>query len=248
MKTFSQALTVREDLALTVTNPRVLQIAHHLRWKPVTTIARIERALPSILEQQIYLAIAPQLGESGLLPESLAKLLRMFLGSKELRLEDMKPSYPTPKHLDEFIEFLGECITLLKIITREYSAFSLKIDDAALIVLRYGTNDPERLIEMVDNELERICEVLDISNNISYGTRMSICLNAVVTQVIPENQKRGAPDLLDFTDFMGMNSMRRNYLRRCVHQEIEDYLACVTHTLRGHDSLKILTEKGIAIL
>lgn len=244
----SKALIVREELALTVTNPKVVQIARHLRWKPTTAIARIERALPSILEQQIYLAIAPTVGESGLLPESLAKLLRIFLGSKQLRLEDMMSGYPTPAHLEEFIEFLGECITLLKVIKHEYTVLSLSIDDAALIVLRYGTNDPERLIEIVDNNLEQLCEVLDVSNNISYGTRMRICLNVVVTKVIPANQKSGAPDLLDFTDFIHMNSVKRHHIRKCVHQELEDYLACDFHTLKGHSSMKVLTEEGIGIL
>ncbi len=241
-------LVVREQLALTITNPRVVHIAHHLRWKPVTTIARIERALPSILEQQIYLAIAPMVGESGLLPESLAKLLRIFLGSKELRLEDLTPGYPTQKNFDEFIEFLGECITILKVIKHEYITLGLSINDAALIVLRYGTNDPERLIEMVDNNLEQLCEVLDISNNIPYGTRMRVCLNVVITKVIPGNQKSGAPDLLDFTDFIEMDSVRRHHIRKCVHQEIDDHLACDFQTLRGYDSLKILKEEGIGIL
>lgn len=244
----NEALVVRQELALTVTNPKVLHIARHLRWRPATAIARIERALPSILEQQIYLAIAPQIGESGLLPGSLAKLIRIFLGSKKLQLEDLRVSYPSSRHFDEFIEFLGECITILKVIKREYITLSLSIDDAALIVLRYGTSESERLIEMVDNNLEQVCEVLDISNNIPYGTRMRICLNVVITEVIPANQQSGAPDLLDFTDFIHMNSVKRHHIRMCVHQEIEDYLACDFQTLRGCDSLRILCEEGIGIL
>ncbi|MHB1316649.1 MAG: hypothetical protein ACYCZW_02205 [Minisyncoccota bacterium] len=240
-----KALVVREELTLTITNPVVTSISRHLRWRPVTTIARIERALPSILEQQIYLAIAPQIGESGLLPESLAKLLRIFLGSKELRLEDLTSGYPTSRNLDEFIEFLGECINLLKLITREYSTFSLRIDDAARIVLCYGTNDPERLIEMVDNELERICEVLNISNNISYSVRMGICVNIIATKVISENRKSGAPDLLDLTDFINMTSIKRHCIRKCVDQEVPDYLASDLHNLRSYDSLRLLKEEGM---
>lgn len=241
----STALILREQYALVPTNPQVQHIAKHLRWRPTTAIARIQRALPSILEQQIYLAIAPQAGESGLLPESLAKLLRLYLGHTQLQLEDLVPGSSGQDRFDSFVEFLGESINLLKIITKEYSAFSLKITDAGLIVLHYGTNDPERLIEMIDDNLEQVCDVLDVSNNLSYSLRMRLCVSIVVSKIIPENNKNGSPDLLDLTDFLSMHSARRHNLRRALSQELCDYLASDSTGLRCHDSLRILFTEGV---
>jgi hypothetical protein len=88
----------------------VQKIATRLRWKPQTLIARIEQALPAVIEQQIYLAV----GDFRILPGSMAKLLRMYLGHQELQLEDLNPR-PVGKNLTfskfgSFAEFLRECL------------------------------------------------------------------------------------------------------------------------------------------
>lgn len=242
----SKVVAIRDEIyALVVSNPRVQLIAARLRWKPETAIRRIQKALPSVLEQQIYLAIAPQSGESGLLPESMAKLLRLYLGHQRLELEDIAPGSAGRARFTSFAEFLGECLNLLKVVTKEYQSFSLKIEHAGLIVLQYGKDDPERLIEMVDNNLEEMCEVLDINNEMGYEKRMSICISVVVTKIIPENNKTGAPDLLDLTDFLNMSSAKRHHLRRALSQEVPDYLSDNTDGLRHHDSLRILKEEGL---
>jgi hypothetical protein len=234
-----------EQTALTIYNPTVQSISCHLRWRPETTVARIKRALPAILEQQIYLALAPQTGESGILPESLAKLLRLYLGDQELQLEDLDPRSLWKTRFNSFREFLGDCINLLKIITKEYYAFSLTITDAGMIVLHYGNDDPERLIEMVDNNLEAICDVLDISNSLSYSLRMRICISIVVNKIIPKNHSSACPDLLDLTDLLNMTSVGRHNLRMALSQELPDYLSEDYVGLRSYESLRILREWGI---
>lgn len=242
----SNVVTIRdEQYALVVTNPSVQLLANRLRWKPETAITRIKRALPAILEQQIYLAIAPQTGESALLPESLAKLLRLYLGYQKLDLQDVAPGSTGRQRFSSFAEFLGDCLNLLKIVTKEYTAFTLKIEHAGLIVLHYGNNDPERLIEMVDCNLEEMCEVLDISNNLSYSMRMGICVSVVVTKIIPQNHRNGSPDLLDLTDFLNMNSAKRHNLRRVFSQEVPDYLSADAGELRTYESLGLLRKEGI---
>jgi hypothetical protein len=197
------------------------------------------------MEQQIYLAIAPQADESGLLPESMAKLLRLFLGYQKLQLNDLAPGSKGRTRFDSFAEFLGDCINLLKIVTKEYDTFSLKIEHAGMIVLQYGKDDPERLIEMIDCNLEEICEVLDISNSIGYEKRMGICLSVIVNKIIPENHKSGAPDLLDMTDFLNMPSAKRNHLRRALSQELPDYLSADADELRGYESVSLLKDLGV---
>lgn len=218
-KSETAALAVVEEFALVPQNPQVQVVAKHLRWKPETTITRIKRALPAPLEQQIYLTLMPQAGESTILPESLARLLRMFLGEQQLQLEDLRPGSPGNDRFNSFAEFLAECLNLLKLVTEEYSAFSMTIEDAGLIALNYSGMDPERLIEMVDCNLEEMCEVVGISNDAPYSQRMRTCVWLLVEKVIPENHKNGIPDLLDLTDFLTMASGRRKALRRLLSDE-----------------------------
>jgi hypothetical protein len=237
----SKVLAIRDErYALVPTNPNIQLLANRLRWRPETAIARIKRSLPALMEQQIYLAIAPQAGESSLLPESMAKLLRLYLGHQHLQLEDLSPGSPGRSRFNSFAEYLGECLNLLKNITKEYSAFSLKIEDAGMIVLQYGKDDPERLIEMVDCNLEEICEVLDINNNLSYSLRMRLAVSIVVNRIIPENHKSGTPDLLDLSDFLNMASAQRHNLRRIFQEELTDYLECSSDEVD-----RILKQEGI---
>lgn len=242
----SKTVAIREaSNALVPTNPNVQALSKRLRWKPETAVARIKRALPAPMEQQVYLAIAPRLGESALLPESLAKLLRLYLGNQRLEIEDLRPGSPGRSRFTSFAEYLGECINLLKVVTKEFDALSIKIEHAGLIVLQYGSEDPERLIEMVDSNLEEMCEVLGINNEMGYGKRMGICISMVVNKIIPMNRKNGTPDLLDLTDFLNMTSAARHNLRQALSQEVPDYLSADADELRHYDSLRILKEEGI---
>ena len=239
-------VAIRDDqYALVPSNLSVQLLANRWRWKPETAIARIKKHLPAVLEQQIYLAIAPLAGESGILPESMAKLLRLYLGFQELQITDIAPGSPGRMKFDSFAEFLGDCINLLKIVTKEYEAFSLKIVHAGMIVLQYGKDDPERLIEMVDCNLEEMCEMLGINNEIEYNKRMGMCVSVVVNKIIPMNRRNGSPDLLDLADFLNMTSAARHNLRRALSQEVPDYLSQDIDQLRNHDSLRILRDMEI---
>lgn len=241
-----KSLALVERYALVPTNPNVQKLASRLHWKPQTAIDRIQRALPAPMEQQIYLALA---GSFAILPESMAKLLRMFLGHEELELGDIAPR-PVGRNLvsskfSSFAEFLRECLNLLKIITNEYSAFHLSIEQAGFIVLHYGTDNPELLIEMVDNNLEEMCEVLNISNKQAYSVRMRLCIWLVVSKIIPDNRRRGQMDALDIADFLEMSSARRHQLRRALSLEVPDYLSADADELRGYEALGILKREGV---
>ncbi len=242
----TKTLAPIQEYALVPANPRVQKLATRLHWKPQTAIARIQRALPALIEQQIYLALA---GDFGILPESMAKLLRLYLGHKELEIEDLNPRLVgrniTHSRFDSFAEFLRECMNLLRIISREYSAFSLSVEQAGFIVLHYGTDNPELLIEMVDTNLEEMCEVLGVSNKHAYSVCMRLCIWLVVSKVIPENRRRGHTDALDITDFLEMSSVRRHQLRRALSQEVPDYLSADSDELRGYEALDLLKREGV---
>lgn len=241
-----KTLTVREQYGLVTSNPAVQKLATRLRWKPERAITRIERALPAPMEQQIYLAIA---SDFGILPETMAKLLRIYLGYQHLQLEDVVPRQVgknlTHSKFGSFAEFLRECLNLLKIVSKEYSAFQLTVADAATIVLHYGTEDPERLIEIVDANLEELCDVLGMNNETSYEYRMRVCTWIVVTKIIPRNRNLGIPDILDPTAFLEMSSDRRHQLRRALSQEVPDYLSADADEMRSYPELDLLKREGI---
>lgn len=235
-----------QENELVPTNPKVMKIALRLHWGPERAVARIKRALPAALEQQIYLAIA---SDFGLLPESMAKLLRFYLGEQELQLEDLAPrpiglNMVTSKFAT-FAEFLRECLNLLKLVSKEFTSLSLTIEHAAMIVLHYGVDQPELLLEMIDGNLEELCELLGVSNEHPYSQRMRLCIWLMVTKVIPENRREGRPDILDISDFLSISSARRQELRRAVLEDMSDWLSSDSDDWRYHDPQGILRKLGV---
>src|SRR5258708_16424902 len=81
------AATGTDKTALVPTNPRVANIAFRLRWNAETVIRRVEKSLPSKVEQQLYLRVA---GGYRIHPESLAKLLEVFHGRQGLQSGDLQ--------------------------------------------------------------------------------------------------------------------------------------------------------------
>ncbi len=243
-------LTIRNDYTLVPQNLSVIRVARRLGWTPSRAIVRIQEALPAPLEQQIYLAIASGFG---ILPESMAKLLRLYLGHQELEIEDLRPSSLSGdvgfSRFRTFAEYLRECLNLLRIVKKEYSDFSITIEHAGVIVLHYGTDNPELLIEMVDNNLEEMCKILHISNKRSYSYRMRTCIWLMAKVIIPENRKNGCPDILDISDFLTISSDKRQKLRQMFQQESLDYLSLdrdsMHNGIRNYGSLAVLREEGM---
>ncbi len=240
----AKGLLVKET-RLVVGNPQVEKLAKRLHWSPERAILRIQRALPAPLEQEIYLELA---SDFGILPESMAKLLRFYLGEEELHIDDLDhrvvgDNLVSSKFVS-FSEFLRECLNLLKIVSNEYTSFSLGIEQAALIVTHYGTDQPELLIEMVDGSLEELCDMLGVSNNKPYSQRMRLCIWLMVTNVIPENRKAGRPDILDLTDILSVSASRRTAMRRAVLEDMNDLLSGDADEWRTNPTLRALRREG----
>jgi hypothetical protein len=234
--------------SLVPTNPRVLSLAKRFRWKPETVISRIKRALPAPLEQEIYLGIGP---DFRMFPESLAKLLRFFLGQERLEIEDLE-SVTVGNNLvysrfKNFADFLQECLNLLKIVSKEYSDFSLTIEQAAVIVSTYGNDHPERLIEMVDTNLDELCEILGVGEGHTYRYRMQICVWLMVTKVIPENRESCRPEILTMEDITEVGLSRRRMMRHAVHDLLidDDAMSGDLDTIRRQPGTELLKELGL---
>ncbi len=145
------AITTRSTTALTTSNSRVLLTARRLNWKPETVIARIERALPAVVEQQVYLRVGPSFGVH---PESVAKILRYHLGDQELQVHDLSNRSLgrnlVSSRFTNAMEFLRETLNLLG--RRSiYSSMSISIENAARLVSAYGDDAPAIIESVVDN-------------------------------------------------------------------------------------------------
>lgn len=205
-------------------NPSVQTIARAFHWKPNTVIVRIERALPTKFEQQVYLTVA---SDFRIHPESLAKLLHLWRGEHPLQLSDLEYTVVAPhivsSRFGNFVRYLEACLSLLKIVSMEYNAFPVTVEFAGMIVLAYGSDEPERLIELIDAQLEECCEVLGIGNNHSYSVRMRLCVWVFVTKIIPYNRAHGLPDILDLSDFFEYGRGQRAYFRSALDETLPDW-------------------------
>jgi hypothetical protein len=189
---------------LVVTNPIVAALSKAFHWKPSTAVARIERALPDKFEQQVYLGVAESFR---IHPESLAKLLSLYRGAKPLSVNDLDRrsvgKNVVANSFGDFSDFFEACMALIKVVSKEFAAFNLSMELAARIVLAYGPNNPEQVIEMIDTNLDECSEFFEISTSRPYGERMRMCTWFFITDILPELQRRGVPNPLDTSEFIG---------------------------------------------
>lgn len=212
----SEALSIPVNpLALVPENPTVALIGSRLRWKPQTVIARVERALSTQFTQSLYLLVAK---DFSILPETMAALLRTYAGTESfierdlLHPRDVGDSLATDAFAN-FADFFFACMDLLKVVTQEYTAFNMSILDAGELVAAYGDREPEKLIEMIDADLDHCSEVLGISLRLSASQRLRMCLHVFISEILPENRERGLPDLVDVNEVAELYARRRNAIR-----------------------------------
>ena len=239
----NQNLTQLNNYNLVPTNLSVIMLAKRFKWKPETAVRRIQNALPTTLEQQIYIAIAK---DFGILPESLAKILRIYLGYQNLQLEDLNPRQVdkniTYSKFINFSEFLAGCLNLLKVVSQEYTGLSLTINQAAYIVLNYGTDNSELLLDMVATNLDELCQFFELDYH-SDSKKLSICLWLILNKIIPYNKSIGQVDTLDPTTFLESGFHRRQSLRFTLSEELPDYLALDAYELGTQ--CELLKKEGV---
>lgn len=212
-----------DPLALTPSNPGVIQIGSKLRWRPATVIRRIERALPGRFEQSMYLLVAR---DFGIQPETMSALLSAYHGRVSLIERDMLRPRSIGQGLQtdafqDFADFFFACMNLLKVVTQEYNAFAMRLEQAAQLVAVYGDRDAEALVEIIDGNLDRCCDILAISNSLSASLRMRLCLHVFISEVLPENRECGLPDMLDVDDFAEICLRRRSALHNVIGRSLD---------------------------
>ena len=182
-------------------NSRVQAVAHQLKWKPETVVARVQKALPSVVEQQIYLRLG---AEFRIQPESLKKLLREFLGPEELKPEDFFDREVgrnlIVNKFTEVAEFLEGALNLINKVSIEYSGFALSMRSAAVLVNVYGPEGAEKIIDSISARIEEVGARTGGSHR-SFDRAMGIAIHFLVNRIMPEMDNHGLPPVLDIMDF-----------------------------------------------
>lgn len=149
-------------------------------WKPETVLSRMERALPSVLEQVLYLRVGV---DFRLLPETFSKILREYLGVRELQLVDLKPLGTTESKFDETVRFLASVLSILDKESLDYPGSGLSTLVATRIAKRYGPDHVIYILDSVMTNLDAIREFLGFrsaSDERMFGIAMSFLAYAIM--------------------------------------------------------------------
>ena len=209
----SHGLSTLGGFELKASNPVVHSLAIKLNWKPETVVRRVSTALSEKFEQQVYLSVATQFS---IHPESMAKLLVIYRGDTPLTASSLERRKIGENLLSnsfgEFIEYLEECMNLIRIVTAEHQAFSMSMELAGIIVSTYG-KESERFIEMVDSNLDDCCNFMGVNTKRSYSEKMRTCIFLIISKVFPQLKIRGVPDPLDISDLFEDEDFRAAFHR-----------------------------------
>jgi hypothetical protein len=220
----SVSLSVSTDpLALVPSNPTVIQIGSQLHWKPGTVIKRVQNALATTFEQSLYLLIAR---DFGIQPESLAKILNTYFGTRDFIALDMMERRKVGPGMysdtfAQFIEFFECCMHLVRLVSEDVGTPLLSMELAAEVVVAYGDVEAEQIIESIWTNLDVCCEILNINQERTYSDRVRTCLYVFLKGCLDENRQAGIPDLLGVEDFEELLEDRLRAQRRVAFPHID---------------------------
>lgn len=124
---------------LSVEDPSVEAVAKHFHWKPETLIDRIEKCLPSKIEQYLYLSITT---DFHIRPESFRTLIRMLLGERELTHEDLKVrkmgNNLVSSRILDLTNFIENALFIAGKLATCSPEIGLSMEQAAKLTLLYG--------------------------------------------------------------------------------------------------------------
>lgn len=210
------ALEKVAQFALVETNPKVLDLSAKFRWRPTTVITRIQRALPAVVEQQIYLTVGPKYR---IRPDSLKTILRTYLGQRELRIEDLAENIAFFNQVDEYLDNVFEVVDKTSL---QYT-HHLSMLNASKFVIRYGEHS-EEIIDSISTHASEISAILHIHT--PYRAKViAICIDFLINKIMRYCDSRGMPDLTDIMDyFSDYGNLCRGTLNRSLGvDEPEDY-------------------------
>jgi hypothetical protein len=205
------AIQHANEVGLTVANPNVLALAKRLRSKPEKFIVRTQKYLPTVVEQQFYLAVA---GDGIVKPETFASILRIFLGeqtlcARDLERKEVAQNLFTSK-FDDVADFIAAVNELCNNEVSALSGYEITFSSAAKLLLEYGSVEAvEAVIDSILADWDLICERLNYNPNCSVGVNKAI--NYLINWIIPRCHVRGLALPLRFMDYYGVREVE-NYL------------------------------------
>jgi len=172
---------------LQVSDQGVQSIAKALRINPDRLIARIEAALPAQAEQELYVKIG---SDFKIQPESLAKLLREFLGPREVVATD-SVAHAVGKNLiaypfGDVNDFLTGVFDLLGMDLD----INVSMRNAAKLVIAYG-HGTEAVVDDLFANVEMVAKRLGLKGK--DGKIVGIGIAFLVETAIPKRLKEGRP-------------------------------------------------------
>ena len=175
------ALVGQDKTTLVPSNPRVRSIAYKMRWSVDTVIRRVENALTSPVEQQIYLQVAL---EYRIHPESLKKMLDIFRGDHDLQPSDLQQLQVGPNlvksKFDEITLKVEQALLLIDK-TSDTSDYIMSMACAAQLVEAYG-DYAEEVVAQIINNMGSVADLLEIKNpnpKLVVGVAISVLVKTI---------------------------------------------------------------------
>ncbi|HEY4515257.1 MAG TPA: hypothetical protein VJJ22_03845 [Candidatus Paceibacterota bacterium] len=160
-----QDLTVVQKNHLALTEPSVLAVAKRFGWKPETLLARLEKALPAVIEQTLFITLTSHM-DAGITPEKFAELLRM-LSSMPIRIDDLRKVAVGPNmaisKIDHIGDYLQAALELLGKLTGDTNV-NLTVNQAGRLALAFGDSAFE-LIDQISEHQQEIAEYLNYNKD-----------------------------------------------------------------------------------
>jgi hypothetical protein len=188
-------------LSLEIYQRALAQTAKQFRWNTSTLTTHMNRYLPSVVEQALYLSIAPDFRHR---PKTVAIVLRRFFGEQELKAQDLikyspEGQYPTST-FDQLLPKIEQVLELILRVKNDYEDLRLGADTAACLVEVYGDN-ANVLIESIFNRIEEIRRVMKCNKNSMENTVARKALKFWAITIYPYCRTHDVPDFLEFMDF-----------------------------------------------
>lgn len=185
---------------------KVCALAKRLRHKPETLMARIERSLPALLEQNLYLLLALEC-EKTVLPGTFANILRYYTNGQELVPADLKDREIGKNLISNKVSSLGDylevALSLMGKLDKLDLSTPISSGTAARLARAYG-EDAADILEIVDNELQYIIDGLGwIMRPMVAMTKI---INAIARHAADGEGKAGMPNILCADDIIELLS------------------------------------------
>lgn len=200
--TNKDVVVVVETTVLVAQNPKVQAIAKSLRINAERLVVRIESALPAVVEQQLYLQVG---GDFRLQPESMAKLLREYLGDHQLIATDLV-SRPLGENLvynrfNDVADFLQQVFNL---ISKDLD-IPVSMRNAAKLVIAYGEHAEEVVDDLIANS-DYLRERFKLKTSRTERV-VSFGISFLVEKVLPKMAKEGRPHPRTLSEYFEMEGL-----------------------------------------